>query len=169
MCEYHDKQWGKPCLGEREIFEMLTLEGAQAGLSWRTVLHKRENYRVAFDNYDIAKIAEYDEIKIAELMENKGIIRNRLKVQSVVTNAQLSLKLGSLSEYVWGYVEGVPIVNKWERQEEMPAKTDLSDKISKDMKKLGFKFVGSTIIYSFLQAVGVVNDHIVACEFRGIV
>jgi DNA-3-methyladenine glycosylase I len=166
MREYHDAQWGKPCRDERELFEMLTLEGAQAGLSWATILHKRENYRTAFDNWNIAKIAEYDEGKIAELLQNPGIIRNRLKVRSTVTNAQVVLRLGSLSDFIWNYVDGIPIVNAWVKQEDMPAKTELSDRISKDMKQLGFKFVGSTIVYSFLQSIGVVNDHLKACEFR---
>jgi DNA-3-methyladenine glycosylase I len=168
MREYHDTQWGKPCRDERTLFEMLTLEGAQAGLSWSTILHKRENYRKAFDNWDIQKIAAYDEDKIAELLQNPGIVRNRLKVQSVVTNARATLKLGSLSDFIWSYADGKPIVNAWQTGYEMPAKTELSDRISKDMKKLGFKFVGSTIIYSFLQAVGVVNDHIVDCAFKGV-
>ncbi|MDR3282923.1 MAG: DNA-3-methyladenine glycosylase I [Candidatus Methanoplasma sp.] len=168
MRRYHDTQWGRPCNDERELFEMLTLEGAQAGLSWSTVLHKREAYRAAFDDYDIVKIAEYSEEKIAELLQNPGIIRNRLKIRSVVTNAQATLNVGSLSEFIWRYVDGIPVVNRWELQEEMPARTDLSDRISKDMKGLGFKFVGSTIIYSFLQAIGAVNDHVAACEFKGI-
>jgi DNA-3-methyladenine glycosylase I len=145
---------------------MLTLEGAQAGLSWSTILHKRENYRAAFDGFDSATIAQYGEDKIAELLQNPGIVRNRLKVRSVVTNAQAVLELGSLLDFIWGYVDGVPLVNAWERQDEMPAKTELSDRISKDMKKLGFKFVGSTIVYSLLQSVGVVNDHLRDCEFR---
>jgi DNA-3-methyladenine glycosylase I len=167
MRAYHDNEWGKPCRDERKLFEMLTLEGAQAGLSWATILHKRENYRAAFDHWNIAKIAAYDEDKIAELLVNPGVIRNRLKIRSVVTNAQATLKLGSLSDFIWGYADGKPIINHWERQEEMPAKTELSDRISRDMKKLGFKFVGSTIIYSYLQAIGVINDHIATCEFRG--
>jgi DNA-3-methyladenine glycosylase I len=166
MREYHDTEWGKPCRDERTLFEFLTLEGAQAGLSWATILHKRENYRAAFDDWDIAKIAAYGEDKIAELLQNPGIVRNKLKVRSVVINAQSVLKLDSLADFVWGYVDSKPIVNHWERQEEMPAKTELSDRISRYMKKLGFKFVGSTIIYSFLQAIGVVNDHIAGCEFR---
>jgi DNA-3-methyladenine glycosylase I len=166
MREYHDKQWGRPCHDELTLFEMLNLEGAQAGLSWSTVLHKRENYRAAFDGWDIEKIAGYGDAKIAELLQNSGIIRNRLKVHAAVTNAQTAIKLGSLSDFIWGYVGGKPIINHWRVQEEMPASTALSDKISKDMKKLGFKFVGSTIIYSFLQASGVVNDHIESCSFK---
>jgi DNA-3-methyladenine glycosylase I len=168
MREYHDTEWGKPCRDERKLFEMLSLEGAQAGLSWATILHKRENYRAAFDDWDIAKIAAYGEDKIAELLANPGIVRNRLKIRSVVTNAQATLKLGSLSDFIWGYVDGKPIDNRLEDLSAVPAKTELSDRISRDMKKLGFKFVGSTIIYSFMQAIGVVNDHILSCEFRGI-
>nr|WP_278278796.1 DNA-3-methyladenine glycosylase I [Anaerobacterium chartisolvens] len=166
MREYHDIQWGKPCFDERTLFEMLTLEGAQAGLSWSCVLHKRENYRAAFDDWDIAKIAAYSEDKVAELLQNPGIIRNKLKIRSTIGNAQAVLKLGSLSDFIWSYVDGKPIVNAWKEQSEMPAKTELSDRISKDMKKQGFSFVGSTIIYSYLQAIGVVNDHITSCAFR---
>lgn len=167
MCEYHDKQWGKPCRDERTLFEMLTLEGAQAGLSWSCILNKRENYRAAFDDWDIAKIAAYDESKVAELLQNSGIVRNKLKVNATIVNAQAVLKIGSLSDLIWGYVDSQPIVNHWREQAEMPATTPLSDKISKDMKRLGFKFVGSTIIYSYLQAIGVVNDHIESCVFKG--
>jgi DNA-3-methyladenine glycosylase I len=164
--EYHDTQWGKPCRDERTLFEMLTLEGAQAGLSWSCVLHKRENYRAAFDGWDIAKIAAYGETKIAELLSDPGIIRNRLKIRSAVTNAQAALRLGSLTDFIWGYVDGKPIVNNRAQASDVPAKTELSDRISRDMKKLGFKFVGSTIIYSYLQAVGAVNDHTADCEFK---
>jgi DNA-3-methyladenine glycosylase I len=167
MRDYHDNQWGKPCFDERTLFEMLNLEGAQAGLSWSTVLHKRESYRIAFDGWDISKIAAYDEAKTAQLLQNSGIIRNRLKVNAAIVNAQTVLKLGSLRDFIWGYADGKPIINHWRIQEEIPAATPLSDKISTDMKKLGFKFVGSTIVYSYLQAVGVVNDHIESCAFRG--
>jgi DNA-3-methyladenine glycosylase I len=167
MRDYHDTQWGKPCHDERALFEMLTLEGAQAGLSWATILHKRENYRVAFDNWDIAKIASYDGDKIAELLANPGIVRNKLKINSTVGNAQATLRLGSLADFIWGYVDGKPIVNEWAQMLDLPATTELSDRISRDMKKLGFKFVGSTIVYSYLQAIGVVNDHVVTCAFRG--
>jgi DNA-3-methyladenine glycosylase I len=173
MREYHDTEWGKPCRDERKLFEMLSLEGAQAGLSWATILHKRENYRAAFDDWDIAKIAAYGEDKIAELLANPGIVRNRPKIRSVVTNAQAVLKLAgnpcgsSLSDFIWGYVDDKPIDNRLEDLSAGPAKTELSDRISHDMKKLGFKFVGSTIIYSYLQAIGVVNDHILGCDFRG--
>jgi DNA-3-methyladenine glycosylase I len=166
MREYHDAQWGKPRRDERTLFEMLILEGAQAGLSWSCILHKRENYRAAFDDWDIAKIADYDERKVAELLQDSGIVRNKLKISATIVNAQAVLKLGSLMGFIWGYVDGKPIINHWREQAEMPAATPLSDKISKDMKKLGFKFVGSTIIYSYLQAIGVVNDHIESCAFK---
>jgi DNA-3-methyladenine glycosylase I len=165
MREYHDTQWGRPCHDERELFEMLILEGAQAGLSWSTILHKRENYRAAFDDWDVAKIAGYDDGKVAELLQNAGIVRNRLKVNAAVTNARLVLQLGGLDKFIWDYVGGEPIVNRWERLEDLPATTPLSDRMSRDMKKLGFKFVGSTIIYSYLQAVGVVDDHMAWCGF----
>jgi DNA-3-methyladenine glycosylase I len=166
MWAYHDKEWGKPCRDERKLFEMLTLEGAQAGLAWATILRKRENYCAAFDDWNIAKIAAYNECKIAGLLANPGIIRNRLKILSAVTNAQAVQRLGSLSAFIWQYVDGKPIDNKWTQMSEIPTKTELSNRISRDMKKLGFKFVGSTIIYSYLQAIGMVNDHIVSCEFR---
>lgn len=166
MREYHDREWGKPCHDERKLFEMLTLEGAQAGLSWATILHKRENYRRAFDDWDIEKIAAYGEDKIAELLLDSGIVRNRLKIRSAVTNAQAVLKLGCLNDYIWGFSHGKQIINEWTEMSEIPAKTELSDRISKDMKKRGFKFVGSTIVYSYLQAIGVINDHILGCDFR---
>jgi DNA-3-methyladenine glycosylase I len=166
MREYHDTQWGKPCHDERELFEMLILEGAQAGLSWSCVLNKRENYRAAFDNFDAARVAAYGEAKVAELLQNPGIIRNRLKISAAVTNARLVLQLGGLDKFLWAYVDGKPIVSRLERQEDMPAASPLSDKISRDMKKLGFKFVGSTIIYSYMQAIGMVNDHMTWCGFR---
>lgn len=166
MREYHDKQWGKPCFDERTLFEMLNLEGAQAGLSWACILHKRENYRLAFDNWDIAKIAAYDDAKRGELLQNSGIVRNKLKVNAAIVNAQTVLKIGSLSDFIWGYTDGKPIINHWRTQEEMPATSPLSDRISKDMKRLGFKFVGSTIVYSFMQSIGIVNDHIAGCAFK---
>jgi DNA-3-methyladenine glycosylase I len=165
MREYHDTQWGKPCHNERELFEMLILEGAQAGLSWSCILHKRENYRAAFDKWDVEKIAAYGDGKIAELLQNPGIVRNRLKINAAVTNAQAVLRLGGLSAFIWSYADGKPIVNRWERQEEMPVNTPLSDEISRDMKKLGFKFIGSTIVYSYLQAIGIINDHMTWCAF----
>jgi DNA-3-methyladenine glycosylase I len=165
--DYHDNEWGRPVHDDRTLFEFLILEGAQAGLSWYTVLKKRENYRAAFDNFDPTKVAAYDETKIAELLTNEGIIRNRLKVHSVVRNAKVFLeiaeKYGSFDKFIWNYVDGKPTQNAWKSIEEIPATTDISDRISKDLKKLGMNFVGSTIIYSFMQATGMVNDHLVDC------
>ncbi|NLI97034.1 DNA-3-methyladenine glycosylase I [bacterium] len=165
--KYHDEEWGVPCHDDTKLFEMLVLEGAQAGLSWSTVLNKRENYRKAFDNFDPAKVAAYGDNKVAELLANEGIIRNRLKVNSAIRNARVVLEIqkefGSLDEYIWGFVEGKPVQNKIRSMREIPARTELSDKISKDLVKRGMNFVGSTIIYAFMQAVGMVNDHEVAC------
>ncbi len=166
MSEYHDRQWGKPCYDERELFEMLILEGAQAGLSWACILHKRENYRAAFDNWDVERVANYGGVKITELLQNSGIVRNKLKVNAAVTNARAVISLGSLKDFIWNRVGGEPIVNHWLTQSEVPVTTPLSDEISKEMKLLGFKFVGSTIIYSYLQAIGTVNDHIEGCAFK---
>jgi DNA-3-methyladenine glycosylase I len=166
MRKYHDTEWGKPCFDGRKLLEMLILDGAQAGLSWSCILNKRENYRAAFDNFDAEKIAAYGETKVHALLQNKGIVRNRLKIQAAITNAELTLKLGSLSDFIWNYTNGEPIVNHWQRQEEMPATSPLSDRISRDMRKMGFKFVGSIIIYSFLQSAGVVNDHVEWCVFK---
>jgi DNA-3-methyladenine glycosylase I len=163
---YHDEQWGVPCHDRRELFEMLILEGAQAGLSWRTVLHKRAAYREAFDGFDATVVAGYGPAKIEELLANPGIIRNRLKVNAAVANARAALELGDFGRYLWGFVDGVPIVNSWERQEDLPASTDLSDCLGRDLKRRGFKFVGSTIVYSLMQSVGMVNDHVTWCEFR---
>lgn len=164
---YHDQEWGVPCRDELRLFEMLNLEGAQAGLSWETILNKRENYRVAFDGWDAHKIAAYDEARIAALLADPGIVRNRLKVNAVVTNARAYLRLleegGSLSSLLWGYVGGKPIVNRIVAQGDRPARTELSDRISKDLAKRGFKFVGSTIIYAYMQGIGMVNDHDLAC------
>ncbi len=165
--KYHDEEWGMPVHDERLLFEFLVLEGAQAGLSWLTILKKRENYRAAFDDFNPQKIALYDEKKIAELMQNSGIIRNRLKIQGAVFNARAFLevqaKYGSFDSYIWNFVDGKPIVNQWKSIKEIPPKTPLSDTISKELKKKGFKFVGSTIIYSHMQATGMVNDHTTAC------
>jgi len=165
--EYHDNEWGRPIYDDYKLFEMLVLEGMQAGLSWITVLKKRESYRKAFDGFDPKKIALYDEAKVEELMQNEGIIRNRLKINSVIINARLFLEImethGSFSNMLWGYVDFKPIVGHYKGFEEMPITTAISDKMSKDLKKLGFKFVGSTIIYSFMQAVGMVNDHLMEC------
>jgi DNA-3-methyladenine glycosylase I len=152
---------------DRVLFEFLILEGAQAGLSWDTILRKREAYREAFDNFDVEKVARYAERKIAELLQNEGIIRNRLKVNSAVTNAKVFLKVqdefGSFDKYIWDFVGGKPIVNKWKEIGDVPARTDYSDAISKDLKKRGFNFVGSTIMYAFMQATGMANDHLVSC------
>jgi DNA-3-methyladenine glycosylase I len=165
--DYHDNEWGRPVHDDRKLFEMLILEGAQAGLSWITVLKKRENYRKAFDGFDPKKVALYGEAKIEELMANEGIIRNRLKINAAVTNAKMFLRVqeqhGSFDKFIWGYVDNAPIVGHWKRIEDSPATTPVSDKISKDLKKMGFKFVGSTIIYAFMQACGMVNDHTTDC------
>ncbi|MDX2110621.1 MAG: DNA-3-methyladenine glycosylase I [Verrucomicrobiota bacterium] len=167
---YHDTEWGRPLHDDRRLFEMLILEGAQAGLSWITVLRKRENYRVAFDGFAIDKVAAYDAAKQAELLLNPGIIRNRLKISSTIDNARACLKLieshGSLDHYLWQFVDGHPIVNQRLEMRDIPAKTALSDTISKDLKKRGFRFVGSTIIYAFMQATGMVDDHLVDCFCR---
>ncbi len=163
---YHDHEWGVPCHDERRLFEMLNLEGAQAGLSWETILNKRENYRLAFDYWDAKIIASYDAAKVAELLGNAGIVRNRLKVAAAITNAQAYLRLceqaGGLDPYLWAYVDGVPIRNHGERI----VKTALSDQISRDLIKRGFKFVGSTIIYAYMQAIGMVQDHAPDCDWR---
>jgi DNA-3-methyladenine glycosylase I len=165
--KYHDKEWGVPVHDDNKHFEMIILDGAQAGLSWLTVLRKRENYRKAFDKFNPKKVAKYDEKKIAELLENPGIIRNKLKVKSAVTNAQAFLKVqkefGSFDKYIWQFVNYKTIVNKWKSLKELPATSKESDAMSKDLKKRGFKFVGSTICYAYMQAAGMVNDHIKSC------
>jgi DNA-3-methyladenine glycosylase I len=164
---YHDTEWGVPLRDDKKLFEFLILEGAQAGLSWDTVLRKRENYRKAFDDFDAAKIAGYDERKCAELLANEGIIRNRLKIAASVQNAKNYLKIreefGSFDSYIWKFAGGEPIVNSWRDLSEVPVKTEVSDAMSKDLKKRGFNFVGSTIMYAFMQACGLVNDHLVDC------
>ncbi len=166
--DYHDHEWGKPVHDDDKLFEMLILEGMQAGLSWLTILNKREAFRIAFDHFDCHKVALYDESKIDELMKNKGIIRNKLKIQSAITNAQQFIKIqekyGSFDSFIWSYVDNTPILNHFQSESDLPAKTALSDQISKDLKKLGFKFVGSTIIYAYMQAVGIVNDHVMGCH-----
>lgn len=165
--EYHDKEWGVPVYDDRLLFEFLILEGMQAGLSWLTILKKRESYRAAFDNFNAEKIAAYPHQKIDELMTNEGIIRNRLKIQSIFNNANAFLKVkeewGDFSKYIWHFVDGEPIQNHWKHLESVPATSPISDELSKDLKKRGFKFVGSTICYAFMQAVGMVNDHTVDC------
>jgi DNA-3-methyladenine glycosylase I len=165
--EYHDKEWGVPVHDDRLLFEFLILEGAQAGLSWLTILKKRENYRKAFDNFDAEKISRYSRSKIESLLSNEGIIRNRLKIESTINNAKAFLDLkeefGSFDQYIWRFVNGKPIKNSWKTLKEIPAKTIESDLMSKDLAKRGFKFVGSTICYAFMQAVGMVNDHTLDC------
>lgn len=163
---YHDTEWGVPVHEDQKLFEFLILEGAQAGLSWDTILRKREAYRQAFDGFDPAKVARYSDAKKAELMLNEGIIRNRLKIAAAVTNANAFLavqrEFGSFDKYIWSFVGGKPLMNKL-KGGEVPAKTEISDAISKDLKKRGFTFVGSTIMYAFMQATGMVNDHLVTC------
>jgi len=165
--KYHDEEWGAPAHDDRHLFEMLILEGAQAGLSWETILRKRENYRAAFDGFDPEKVARYDDGKVAALLQDEGIVRNRLKVASAIRNAGVFLEirseLGSFDRYLWDFVDSRPVQNHFQSMSEIPANTELSDRISKDLKKRGMNFVGSTIIYAFLQAVGVVNDHEVSC------
>ncbi|MTI47389.1 DNA-3-methyladenine glycosylase I [Sporosalibacterium faouarense] len=165
--EYHDKEWGVPVHDDRKLFEMIILEGAQAGLSWITILRKRENYRQAFDNFDYNKIVNYDEEKVENLLSNKGIIRNKRKVHAAITNAEAFIKIqeefGSFDNYIWQFVGGSPVTNNWKDLGEVPTMTEESEAMSKDLKKRGFKFVGATICYSFMQAVGMVNDHITDC------
>jgi len=164
---YHDKEWGVPLHDDRALFEMLILEGAQAGLSWSTILNKRENYRRAFDNFDAKKIAKYSDKKVAALLADAGIVRNRLKIASTIRNAKAFLtvqkEFRSFDTYLWSFVGGKPIVNHRKEMEDMPVKTPISDALSKDLLKCGFKFVGSTIMYAFMQATGMVNDHLVTC------
>ncbi|MFK8009669.1 MAG: DNA-3-methyladenine glycosylase I [Saprospiraceae bacterium] len=166
--DYHDNEWGVPVHDDRELFEMIMLEGAQAGLSWITVLKKREGYRKAFDNFDAKKVAKYTDKKLEKLRENPNIIRNKLKIASARTNAKLFLEVqkefGSFDKYIWQFVGGKPIKNKFEKMSDVPATTPESDAMSKDLKKRGFKFVGSTICYAFMQACGMVNDHITSCH-----
>jgi len=165
--QYHDDEWGVPVHDERLLFEFLCLEGAQAGLSWITILRKRENYRRVFDNFDADKIARYGETKIADLLEDAGIVRNRLKVNGFVKNARAYLELreqgSTLDQYLWDFVDAKPLQNNWKKSAQVPANTGVSDAMSKDLKKRGFTFVGSTICYAFMQAAGLVNDHTVDC------
>jgi len=170
MMAYHDHEWGKPSHDERYFFEMLTLEAAQAGLSWATIIKRRQTYRIAYDEFDIDKVASYDQTKRDELLQDKGIIRNRLKVDSSINNAKLIQEMHqdgkTFFEYIWKFVDNKPIINHYSDMSELPAQTELSQRISKDLKKRGFRFVGPTIIYSFLQAVGVINDHLDSCDFK---
>ena len=167
LISYHDKEWGNPSHDDRLLFEFLILEGAQAGLSWITILKRRENYRAAFDNFNATKIAKYDAKKIKSLMNDPGIIRNRLKIQSTIGNAKAFLavkkEFGSFDNYIWGFVNHKPILNHRKEMKDIPARTEISDAMSKDLKKRGFKFVGSTICYAYMQAVGMVNDHVQSC------
>lgn len=164
---YHDKEWGVPVQDDRKLFEFLILEGAQAGLSWLTVLRKRANYRKAFDRFDVRKIAKYDTKTVKKLLQNEGIIRNRLKIESTVENARAFLQtqkeFGSFGRYLWQFVSYVPVHNQWQSMKEVPAHTDQSDAMSEELKKRGFNFVGSTICYAFMQATGMVNDHLKSC------
>lgn len=168
--DYHDREWGTPLREDRKLFELLLLEGAQAGLSWLTILRKRENYRAAFDLFDPERVARYDEAKFQELMANPGIVRNRLKIRAFTTNARAFLDLrdgeGSFGRWLWGFVDGEPLVNEWGSMAEVPAETELSLKISKELKRRGFTFVGSTIVYAYLQSAGLVNDHLTSCFRR---
>ncbi|HEV7165823.1 MAG TPA: DNA-3-methyladenine glycosylase I [Gammaproteobacteria bacterium] len=164
---YHDKEWGVPLHDERLLFEFLILEGAQAGLSWSTILHKRDNYRRAFHRFDPKKVARYTRKDVARLLKDAGIVRNRLKIESAISNAQAYLavqkEFGSFDEYIWSFVGGKPLLNRWRTRSQVPASTEISDKMSKDLKKRGFRFVGSTICYAFMQATGMVNDHGLHC------
>lgn len=168
--EYHDQEWGNPVYDDATLFEFLVLETFQAGLSWHTILKKRANFRTAFDQFDYVKIAAYKEDKIQELMQDAGIIRNLLKIRASVSNAQAFIKVqnefGSFSTYIWQFTGGKPIVNHWESLRDIPASTPLSDAVSKDLKKRGFKFVGTTVVYAHLQATGMVNDHLLSCWKR---
>lgn len=169
MRAYHDTEWGIPSQDDHYLFEMLLLEGAQAGLSWATILNKRDNYRRALDGFDAARIAGYGEAKLAGLMADPGIVRNRLKVAGTVQNAQAFLATqkqhGSFASYLWAWVDGTPVRNRPASTADLPTRTPLSDQLSKDLKRRGFKFVGSTIMYSYLQAVGVINDHLISCPW----
>jgi DNA-3-methyladenine glycosylase I len=165
--DYHDNEWGVPCYDPLTLFEFINLEGAQAGLSWITVLKKRDHYREVFDHFDPVKMAAYGDDKIRALLGDPGIIRNRLKVNAFITNAQAYLEMESggesFAEYIWSFVDGQPLINRWKSMSDLPANTALSDALSKDLKKRGFKFVGTTICYAFMQACGMVNDHETAC------
>jgi DNA-3-methyladenine glycosylase I len=170
MRDYHDLEWGVPSHDDRHQFEMLTLEGAQAGLSWATILNRRDGYRRAFANFDPAKVARFTDRHLEQLLQDPGIIRNRLKIYGTRTNAkayiQVQREFGSFSTYLWGWVDGVPVINHPRKLADLPATTELSDRISKDLKRRGFTFVGSTIVYSLIQSVGIVDDHVTSCPFK---
>ena len=165
--QYHDAEWGVPCRDDKKLFEFVLLESAQAGLSWITILRKREAYRRAFADFDVKKVAAFTDADVVRLMNDAGIVRNRLKITSAISNARLFMEIqkefGSFSDYFWGYVDNQPIVNRWKSLSDIPATTELSDLIARDMKKRGFKFFGSTICYAFMQAMGIVNDHTLDC------
>ena len=163
MTAYHDDEWGVPSHDERHLFELLTLEGAQAGLSWSTILNKREGYQRAFAGFDVAAVAAFGERDVARLLADPGIVRNRLKVESAIANARAILDLGSFERFVWGFVDGKPIVGRWKTLGDLPAETELSRTLSRELKRKGFRFVGPTVCYSFMQATGMVNDHTVGC------
>ncbi len=170
MIAYHDEEWGVPSRDDVHLFELLVLEGAQAGLSWTTILRKRDGYRRAFDDFDAAKIARYDDKDVARLLGDAGIVRNRAKIESTIANARAVLALredgGSLSDYLWGFADGEPVVNAWRAMSEVPGETPLSKRMSRELKKRGFRFVGPTTCYAFMQAAGLVNDHVVDCFRR---
>jgi DNA-3-methyladenine glycosylase I len=167
MIDYHDHEWGNPLHDDHKLFEFMVLDCFQAGLSWRTVLYKREIFRIAFDNFDYRKIAEYDQTKIDSLLQDSGIIRNKAKINGTIQNARSFIKVqeefGSFDQYIWKFANGKTIINRWQTLNEIPARSELSDLMSKDLVKRGFKFVGSTICYSFMQATGIVNDHLITC------
>jgi len=164
---YHDHEWGVPTYDDKALFELIVLEGAQAGLSWETILNKRENYREAFDGFDVQKVAAYDEEKIEALLQNAGIVRNQLKIRSAIRNAKVFIEIqeefGSFSAFIWAYVDHRPILNHFKASEEVPTSTPLSDMLSKELKSRGMNFVGSTIMYAYMQSIGMVNDHLVGC------
>jgi DNA-3-methyladenine glycosylase I len=166
-CTYHDREWGVPLHDDRKLFEFLILEGAQAGLSWITILRKRDAYRAAFASFDPVRVAAFGAKDITQLMQNAGIVRNRRKIEAAISNARAFLEVqkefGSFDAYIWGFVDGKPLVNRWRKQEQVPTYTPLAETISRDLKKRGFKFVGPTIIYSHMQATGMVNDHLAGC------
>lgn len=168
--DYHDNEWGVPCYDDGKLFEFLVLESAQAGLSWITILKKRENYREAYDGFDVEKVSKYNEDKILELLNNSGVIRNRQKIVASINNAnrfiEVQKEFGSFSNYLWGFVDGVPIINDIGAMEQIPAKTEVSDALFKDLKARGFKFLGSVTLYAYIQSMGLVNDHLVDCDFR---
>ena len=167
LVSYHDMEWGKPIHDDRLLFEGIALDGMQAGLSWLTILRKRENFRRTFDGFQPERVAAYGEAKVQELLQDAGIIRNRMKINAIIHNAAITLEIqkefGSLDAYLWGFVDGKPIHNRWDSMAQVPARTELSDRVSKDMIQRGFKFCGSTIIYAFMQAAGFVNDHAITC------